>query len=322
MSETNPLYTLGLEPSAIETYQALVSLGRSQAGTLMEKTGLSRQGIYDALMILMAKELVEYQKEGRNAWYTPVHPNKLYGLVEEQKQLTALKLREAEEGIRLLTAGFNLTAHKPGVRYFEGKEGVLEALQDSLTSHESIYTYADIEAIVEYIDAENKRYVVERDAKKIAKKAIIADTPFARNYLKEYHKETTDIRLIGSTIKPFGNVMQIYDNKISYITLTDKSLNAIIIQDPQIYQMHRMFFEYVWGTLDGSSKLKVQNSQPKESIVTKLKDSSEKTIVEDVVNEPPKKSMFDIPDEILTKGTEKKKEEPDDSSNPTIVSNL
>ncbi|MFA7314645.1 MAG: helix-turn-helix domain-containing protein [Candidatus Magasanikbacteria bacterium] len=262
MSKSTSLSSLGLEPAAILVYETLISLGKTQVATLIEKTSLSRQGVYDALTILMVNELVDYEKQGRNAWYIPVHPSKLYGLIEEQKQISALKLREAEEGIRLLTASFNLTAHKPGVRYFEGKEGMLEVLEDSLSSPEAIYTFADIEAIVKYIDTENKTYVTQRDVKKIAKKAIIADTPFARNYLKDYHQATTDIRFISGNIKPFGNVMQIYDNKISYLTLTDTVLNGIIVQDPQIYKMHKAFFEYMWNTLNTSKDEPDDSSNP------------------------------------------------------------
>ena len=72
------------------------------------------------------------------------------------------------------------------------------------------------------------------------------DTPFARDFLKDYHKQTTDIRLIKQDSSPFHSVMQIYDNKISYITLSDKEMIGVIIEDPHIFEMHKYLFEYSW----------------------------------------------------------------------------
>ncbi len=264
MPEINPLYTLGLEPSAIETYQALISLGRSQAGTLMEKTGLSRQGIYDALVILMAKELVEYEKQGRNAWYTPVHPSKLYGLIEEQKQVSAVKYQEAEEGIRLLTASFNLTSHKPGVRYFEGIEGAREAIRDSLSATETIYTILNLESLGPELGAVNKSYVEERRKLGISKRLLILDTEQNRASIEAQGPVLTEYRFLPKHIIPFGTAMEIYNNKISYITLRKENLISIILEDPDIYTMHRSMFELLWETSQEKTPEPTKTIPPKE----------------------------------------------------------
>lgn len=40
--------------------------------------------------------------------------------------------------------------------------------------------------------------------------------------------------------------MQIYDNKISYITLEPKRMMGVIVEDRHLYEMHLYFFEYIW----------------------------------------------------------------------------
>ena len=40
--------------------------------------------------------------------------------------------------------------------------------------------------------------------------------------------------------------MQIYDNKVSYITLSDKEMIGVIIEDKHIYTMNRDLFDFNW----------------------------------------------------------------------------
>ena len=111
---------------------------------------------------------------------------------------------------------------------------------------EIIYAYSDIEAVVKFIDKINKEYVKKREELKIKKKAILIDSPFARNYLKDYHLAITENKFIDYKLFPFNSLMQIYDNKIAYVTLSDKSKIGVIIEDKNIYQMHKSLFEFIW----------------------------------------------------------------------------
>ncbi|MFH1522228.1 MAG: hypothetical protein ABIE43_00225, partial [Patescibacteria group bacterium] len=105
----------------------------------------------------------------------------------------------------------------------------------------------DAEAVVKHIDKINQEYVKKRDKLDIKKRMILIDSPFTRNYLKNYHRETTDMRLIDYKLFPFNSVMQIYNNKISYITLSDTGKIGVIIEDKNIYQMHKSLFEFTWS---------------------------------------------------------------------------
>ena len=56
----------------------------------------------------------------------------------------------------------------------------------------------------------------------------------------------TEVRYIDYKLPPFSAVMQIYDNKISYLTLKPKSMVGIIIEDEMIASMQKGLFEYNW----------------------------------------------------------------------------
>jgi hypothetical protein len=120
-------------------------------------------------------------------------------------------------------------------------------LEDSLTSKTEIYSYADIEAIQKYIPTVNKKYVKKRNDLKLKKKGIALDTPFTRKFLKDYYPGITETKLIDTKDAPdFQTVMQIYDGKISYLTLSEKKKMGVIIEDRHIYNMHKYLFEYLW----------------------------------------------------------------------------
>jgi fido (protein-threonine AMPylation protein) len=107
---------------------------------------------------------------------------------------------------------------------------------------------ADIESIVKNIDEINSRYAAKRDKLGIDKKAILLDTPFAREYMKDYHKLSTDIRLIGlEEVPPFQSAMEIYDGKVAYITFAPEKMMGVIIHDLYLYEMHKYLFEFIWS---------------------------------------------------------------------------
>lgn len=237
----------GLNEDQAKVYEALLKHGKLSASKISAFVGLKRGLTYKILDKLAEMKLVDKKEAPKSvAEFEPAHPLRLKDLAEE-------KAKEAHEAggvlqgvLPQLISDFNLVSGKPGIQFFEGEEGVKRVLDDSLTSKTEIYSYADIEAIIKYIEKINDRYVRQREKLELKKKALLADTPFARKYLSDYHRAITDIRLIAAGEFPFQTVMQIYDNKISYITLAPERMLGIIISDSHIYEMHRQVFEYAW----------------------------------------------------------------------------
>lgn len=221
---------------------------------IQQKTQLSRASVYDSLTELLGLGFLEYRKEGRVAYYKLAHPNKLFDLIAEKKRDVQLFEQELGETVRAITGMYNLAQNKPGVRFFEGKDGIKEVTFDSLRSSGMIYTFADMDAAQKHAKDINTEYVAKRIQKKIFKKMIALDTPLARErYTKAPPADKLlEVRLlpaIASAPQFFQTGMQIYDNTISYSTLTDVLQVGVIIEDAHIAQMHRRLFEYIWGTL-------------------------------------------------------------------------
>ena len=247
MYEENLLQS-GLTKHQALIYEALLSGGPERAGKLAKTLPIKRGLVYKTLDELIELDLVEKNEpEGEVAVFHPKHPLNLKDLAEKREQKARDAKRVLEGVLPSLVSDFNLISGRPGIQYFEGKEGVKQALEDTLTSTEEICAYSDLEAISKYIPEINQWYAKRREDLGIKKRGIIIDTPFSRKFLKGYHTEITHNRFIEKGSFPFGALLQIYDGKVSYITLAEDAFWGCIIHNAAIYGMHKALYEDTWS---------------------------------------------------------------------------
>jgi sugar-specific transcriptional regulator TrmB len=247
------LTAAGLQPLAAQIYLILIENGELTPKAIATHTSLSRASIYEGITELLTKDYIEYRKEGRNAYYKPAHPQILESLVEQKKREAALLEGEMKETIRALTGSYNLTMKKPGIRMFEGMDGFAEALDDTLTAKDTIYTFVDVDSVETFAHDVNAAYVKKRQALGKEKKILMFNTPSSRAYMENIGSAATTTRLLPEGMLPFHTGMQIYDNKISYFTLRKDNIISMIIEDQDIAQFHRSMFEHYWNQAERNS---------------------------------------------------------------------
>lgn len=244
---TNNLKEAGLsEPQAL-VFESLLSQKEAKAGRLAKYLPLKRGLIYKSLDDLVELGLVEKdEKQGEVARFRPRHPAVLRELIEKRTQA----MREAEQALQgvlpALISQYNLGGGTPGVLVYEGTEGIERVLEDSLSAKEAIYSYVDVEAVEKEIGEINARYMKKREKLDIYKKLLVPDTTFIRDLYAKEKSLVTEVRAIPSRGTPFEVTMQIYDGKVSYLTLSGGRKLGVIIEDPHIYQMHKYLFEVLY----------------------------------------------------------------------------
>jgi len=253
-----PLIDAGLSPDQAVIYELLVRLGTKPASDLTKSLPathlLSRPQVYKVLDELIAKGLVEKRDlPGKVATFAITHPDALAKSLTQNKVKFDEQYERASKTIPQLTSLFNLTAGKPGVQYFEGKDGLWQVLEDTLTAKEEILTYADVEAINQFIPELNAEYVALREDKNVKKRGLVVDSPAARKFLASYTGHVTTTKLIPRTaaLGVFQTIIQIYDNKVSYMTMSEHHLIGIIITDQFIANTHKFLFESMWQVASG-----------------------------------------------------------------------
>lgn len=246
------LVQANLSPNEAVVYEYLLKNGESPAGFIIKKTPLKRGVIYNALDELISKGLATKRVKNKVALFLPSHPDKLREYLEQHEEEIVKAKNSLEANLPALVSDFNLVSGRPGVSYFEGDQGIKKVSQDSLTAQGEIYTYSDHENVIKYIFELNQEYSEKRVKLGIKKKILYADNPLTRKYLKENGlDQIDDARLIQGKIldhRPgsFNTVMQIYNNKVSYITLLPSWKIGIIIEDETIAKMHKDIFEFNW----------------------------------------------------------------------------
>lgn len=244
------LIDAGLSEIQAVTLDHLIVHGQEKAAQISKKTSRARGVTYKALEELIALGLVEKVEKGlKVAVFQAQHPSKIEEFFEQREQEAKKKRREFVETLPEIVSAFNLASNKPGVKFLEGEDGIRVALWDTLKSTTEIYTFADIKATNENLKEINDAYAKKREKMGIKKKIIVSDNAENRAFFKDFSSETTQVKFIKKEYYPFKTGMQIYSSKVSYQTLEKESQIAVIIEDKNIYQMHKLFFEYMWETL-------------------------------------------------------------------------
>ncbi|MBA3047058.1 hypothetical protein KKC83_03015 [Patescibacteria group bacterium] len=238
---------IGLSANEAVVYEYLLKNGESSAGKIIKKTPLKRGVVYNALTALVKKGLASQKTKDKVAYFSPDHPEKLRDFAEQKESEFKKAKNTLEANLSGIVSDFNLVSGKPGVRYFEGINGLKIVLDDMLTAKETICTFADVEAVVKYMEKLNREHAKKREQLNIMKKIIVIDTLFARNYLKDYHPKVSEFRFIDHLKYPFNSIVEIYDGKVAYISLSTKGIISMIINDKNIYQFNKSLFKFTWN---------------------------------------------------------------------------
>ncbi len=247
LTYSQPLIQAGLTQEQAAIYEVLLKNGPSPARRVAQNSPYKRSLVYKILDELIALGLATKKDEvGRVSVFEPAHPVKLKDLAEKKAEQAKSAQAALESALPGLVSDFNLVSGKPGVRFYEGLEGVNQITADSLTAKDVIYSYVDNEAVSKYVPMINEEYVKKRERLGIMKKMITVDGEYIRRKVKTYNPKVSEVRVIPSQY-PFFSVMQIYGNKVSYLTLDEKNMIGIIIDDPALAKMHKTLFEYTWS---------------------------------------------------------------------------
>ncbi len=246
MKEENILIQAGLSEEQAQAYQALLDRGPQRASDLAKWTGIKRGLIYKVLEQLESLSLVSKKGgPGTVAVFSPAHPGLLLSSLERKEKELALNKEMLTSSIGSLSSKFNLIAGKPNVQFFEGEDAIQKVVGDSLSSTETILQYVDNEAVDKYLRKENEEYIKKRTKLGIKKKMISPDTPFVRERAKQMNPEAAEVRVLKN-LSPFGTTMLIYNEKVSYLTLSENKKIGVIIEDKDIANMHKLLFVQIW----------------------------------------------------------------------------
>ncbi len=244
------LKNIGLTDGEIKIYSALLERGELPANTIISLSGLKKGDCYNKLYDLKKRDFVEEFTRTKKKHFRLTHPQTIENYIHARLSAISDTQREIGAILPSILSTYNLTYHKPGVQFFEGEEAMTRTQDDALTAQTEILQIVDSETLNQYFPRENEKYTTARIKKGIRKKILMPDTARNRSHLKNDRNDNyylfTEVKLLPKDNPIFKTLSIIYDNKMSYLTLTPDHVVAVLIEDEHIVATNRALFEFIW----------------------------------------------------------------------------
>lgn len=245
------LRTLGLSEKEAKIYFALLQLGPSTPYKMAKRSGLKRPTAY-----VIADELAEkgyvVKAPGDKHTYIARPPEVIY---DEQEQ----KLLEAKKSLPELQALRGGVADRPTVLYFDGTEGLKQALMyriKELHDTEIVGFYADPDFAAKENYGPAYEFNEYRMAHNIKVRGLLTEAETLAGFEKYIKDETFIPKFIPKDIYSSNASFEFYPNFIK-ILFFDTSI-GVIIESPTVAKAMRQIFEMLWSRLgDEYNKSKV-----------------------------------------------------------------
>lgn len=231
------LSQLGLQYKEDDIYLACLELGMASVQEIAIKSGVKRTTVYDVLANLGKKGLIGQTIKGKKRLFYAEEPEKLLKLLDEKKA-------RLEEAMPLLKSFYNTAGDKPKIRYYDGKEGIKEVYRDTLNYSGELVAFVTENIINDLGQDFADEYREKRTKNKISVRVIGPDTENIVNYRNTNKDEMRKIRLVPHARFPFSIEMNIYGNKVAFMSF--KESMGVIIESNEIANNLRSLFELSW----------------------------------------------------------------------------
>ena len=238
------LTELGFSDKETKVYLALLELGRGTTSEIARGAGILRTTAYNILDILAGKGLVKLTGKEPKAEYVALPPEKIIDYLEKEIKDYQEKLNRANQLAPQLKSIHNV-AERPKIKFYEGKDGLKEVYEDTLTSTEPIRAFAAVDDMHQALPDYFPEYYKRRAKKGIAIRGIVPATEMALERLKSNKEELREMALVPKDKYYFSPEINIYDNKVMIASWREKL--GIIIESEEIADAMKKIYELAWA---------------------------------------------------------------------------
>lgn len=240
---TKVLKEIGLTETEIKIYLALLSLGATSAGRIVEETGIYRKNLYDALNKLIEKGLVTYVIENKMKIFQAKNPGNLEKYLDEKKAKIEEQKQEVQKTISELNSLFGKAPAEIESEIYRGTEGIKTILKECLNYKEVLFIGAtgDVENRLPYFWPQ---YNKKREKLKCTWKLLLVHEAKNRPITKSQHYEYKILPEILSGL----NVIYIYGDYVANVIWLEKPI-AFVIKHKTLANNYRKYFYYLWDSV-------------------------------------------------------------------------
>jgi len=238
--DTSILEDLGLTQAEIKVYIALLELGTSSAGQILDKSRIQNSVMHRALNTLIEKGLISYILEGKKKVYQATNPENFHDYIEDKKKRFDDILPELKQKQKYAKV-------KNSAEIFKGKKGINQLYINLMNSGGKEYnTFGGGSQVTYDVMGEVwwKNLHTKRIAKRIACRQVFDET--IRKFGNELNKKhLTKIRFLPKEYAQLQETVII--GEYVGIAIFTENPYGIMIKDKVVADGYRKQFEILWG---------------------------------------------------------------------------
>ncbi|MEK7126738.1 MAG: helix-turn-helix domain-containing protein [Patescibacteria group bacterium] len=189
MDLTQTLKNIGLSEKEAKIYLSLLELQEALPSTIARKANVKRPTTYVVLEQLQKRGLVGYIKKGRLLYFRAQNP---HSLIEDQHD----KYQTLEKSLPELLQLHEKYTATPQMSVYEGKEGLIKIMEDTLTAKTELLCWADVTLAVTSLKDYYPTYIAKKVKRKIYLRGIFCNDKLALRFKEHSKDELREVHLI------------------------------------------------------------------------------------------------------------------------------
>lgn len=269
------LEEIGLTKSEVKVYLALLDLGSSTTGKIVDKSKASSSKIYEILDKLIQKGLVSFIIKSGVKHFEAASPERILDYMKEKEDKIHQQSKDLKELIPELELKQKLSRYKSEATIFKGVEGAKTAFDDILKTMKKGDTYHVLGAMGKDTPFFGfiKQYHIRRSKKGI--KLQILYGAEGKAWSEEIkHLPHTEIKFAPSQFFSTASILM-YANKTLITVGQTKDITLFRIESKEVTESFRTQFKLLWNqdtlTYKGDEEVKTAF----RNLVSELKKGEE-----------------------------------------------
>ncbi len=240
---TKDLVEFGLSEKESCVYLALLELETASANEISKKTAINRSTSYVVIDSLIKKGFVTISNDKNVRQYNAVSPESILRSAEDMAIKYENIKNKIEKIVPEMLALHKDTKQKPVVKVYEGKQGLVNAFENTLKSREKFMrVYSSPSNLNSIIPNYLIEYVQKRFKLGIKMQGIHPDNEVHRNIMNMGPKKFDKYVLVPTEKYKFPADLAIYDDTIGYMT-SDHGGLAVMIESKEVADVMKNIFD-------------------------------------------------------------------------------
>ncbi len=237
----------GLSRNEARVYLTLLDLGTTSSKPIIEKTGLHRQSVYDALDLLIEKGLVSFVVQANIKRFRASDPKAFLDYFDKKDSEIKEQKQEFMKILPNLSAKRDLSSEKQETTVYSGNKGIKSLLDDMLNQENEILTIGaseiEAEAFQHHLQFNIPKFHRLREKKKISYRILLSEE--LRQRANKLNKlKNTEARILPKEFTSNSST-NIYGDKTSIIMWGSQPF-GVLIKSKEIADAQRRHFNLLW----------------------------------------------------------------------------